>query len=150
MNLSQIVISLDNAKKLKELGVKMDSYAYWSHSDNRDDNGNYVGAGNGVSDWMLVDDLDVAELEPRDFPAYNASELMELLPGEIKEDRYHHYLSVHKYKDIYLVQYEHYYYNEPINSLDIQKNDNSLHDALALLLIHLIENNYVDPKDFKP
>lgn len=129
MKLSKQVVSLELAKKLEDLGVNAPSLFKWTDDP--------------------LGKPYVVYAQSKDFsyhhPAFTASELMDLLPGEIKEDQYHHYLSVNKYKDTYSVQYVHYYYEEPINSLGIQEKGTSLPDALALLLIHIIEQGYYEP-----
>lgn len=77
MRLEQQVISLELAKRLKELGVKQDSQFYYVNEllVFKTDIGCYAKSGAGVNDKYLQENEVVA--------AYDAAELGEMLPYEI-------------------------------------------------------------------
>lgn len=131
MNLSQIVCSLDNAKRLKELGVNSPSLFYWIEVDG---NWGFIRNSEGEEghEWKPDDES---------VPAPNASELMEILPVSILRDGFVRFLHIRKYEDEYAASYDHY-----DECVTVCEESESLADALALLLIHLIEQGYYEPK----
>lgn len=80
MKLANQVVSLELAKRLKELGVKQESYFYWIYTDGvlPDGTRDKIVAGNtlGDSHWELGGEQDT-------YSAYTVAELGEMLPPGI-------------------------------------------------------------------
>lgn len=122
MNLEDQVVSLDLAKKLKELGFEHESLFYWvMFSSESGGNGNY----------FLVDKK---ERESGDyiFPvsAYTVAELGKMLPGNIHQ----HSMFVDRFHDKWLIGYS-YVYDDDKPFMNTEA------DAKAELLIYLKTNN---------
>lgn len=131
MNLSDQVISLELAKRLKELGVKQESIFY------------HVRA---IDDWQITSVItekdkiywqhSVLDILPMEYySAFTVAELGEMLPGMIKIEG----------DDLFLTMDcdRHPYYQSmnyiPMLSIDTNDEDSEA-DARAKTLIHLIEN----------
>ncbi|MHC1584604.1 MAG: hypothetical protein ACXQTM_08310, partial [Methanosarcinales archaeon] len=93
MRKEDIVVSLELAKRLKEAGVNSSSLFYWRIWDDKsvdiamgdEDDLDYSGASRKVVEKI---------------PAYTAAELMEKLPGFIRQSKNGRYiLSIHKFCD---------------------------------------------------
>jgi len=127
MNIEQHVTSLELSKRLKELGVQRESAFYWAKWTGEPPCVCYTGGGyTGVMQCS----------------AFLASELGEMLPKE------HHelgHLQLWKRSDIMAGnQYAwtaEYHNNGGISAMC----DGTLPNAMAQLLIHLIEQGIVDP-----
>jgi hypothetical protein len=94
MKLMNQVCTLEQAKRLKELGVSQDSLYSWCGDETKRlmDNGK---AGMAVSDWVYIDltippnnqELDHRSMVPNAKPfaaAYNVAELGAMLPGKFQ------------------------------------------------------------------
>jgi hypothetical protein len=129
MNLESQVCSFELAKRLKELGVKQDSLCYWNSID---------------TPWYLIVFYDEVSECSADFiiSAFTATELAEMLPYKIEDcpiiiDR--------PFSNMWGVLYR------PIGSkiIDMVKgyflltSDENLANALAKMLIYLLENGLV-------
>ena len=135
MKLEEMCVSLNMAKKLEELGVNQYSQFYW-HCDNGVD---YVSYGNPI----------YCMCKYKTISAFTASELGDLLPfiviGEEHTWNDNEYrLSIIKGKASWVVAYE--------GGGKIKCNfiGNTLPDAMAQMLINLIESKQIEvesPKD---
>lgn len=115
--------TLEQAKKLKELGVKQDSYFYWfEYADN-----NRLGA---IKGSIISGE--------KSYSAFTASELGELLPETINE----YFLHIINAECLWVITYRH-----ALGSLSELRStmiaDFNMSNALAKMLIHLIENKLV-------
>ena len=127
MRKEDIVISLELAKKLKEADVNSPSLFYWRVWDDgsvdlamEEDDFDYSGTGREVKEKI---------------PAYTAVELMEKLPGFIRQPKNWKYiLSIHKFCDGYAVGYERCY-NNVLKFFLQEFESEKLADALARALI---------------
>lgn len=122
MKLSDQVVSLDLAKRLKELGVKQESLFLW--------------ALDVVDGWRLV----LREVESpddkgeNDFAAFTVAELGEMLPSWVAMPDVVN-LYFRKYEEGWRCGYEN-------RDGDVEsKFDGTEADARAKMLIYLIENN---------
>lgn len=127
MTLEQQVVSLDLAKRLKELNVKQDSLFWWCQGrfDQPD-----------KSKWELNDSIDTHARE--NVSAFTSSELGEMLPLEINGEN----LQLWREKGRWSWDVA---YNTSGNSgKDIlwEQADTEA-DARAKMLIHLIESNLI-------
>jgi hypothetical protein len=129
MELSEQVVSLDLAKRLKELGVKQHSLFYFVKRNNK----------NRYSIAYLSKSFIDYNNEFDDIcSAYTTTELGELLPAMINSTPLE-ILKGLKFGDIqplYCVRY----YNADL----IGEPDKSMANAMAKMLIHLIENKLMD------
>jgi len=126
MRKEDIVVSLELAKKLKEVGVNFHSLFYWRIWDDKsvdiamgdEDDFDYSGAGRKVTEKI---------------PAYTATELIEKLPSLIREGlRYT--LCIYKLHDSYIVDYERLSEDYEIETL-CEFEGRKLADALAEMLM---------------
>jgi len=140
MKLEDQVCSLELAKRLKELGVKQESYFYWIS----DEDENFV-VPTGTYDWG--DWPGYEKFEPK-YSAFTVAELGEMLPvcvGDITGD--HFDLVCHlDYPHDWFVKYTHCGDKKPYlwEGLDIHC-ENNLANGMAEILIRLIEKGIVAP-----
>jgi len=126
MQLEDQVISLDNAKKLKELGVKQDSFvSYIFYKKSRYE----LKISNTGFDYQIQ------------YSAFTAAELLEIFPNingnpiiikkiyNFSEDIY------------YFCHYEH------LEEIDVYCSDKNPANACAKMLIYLIENKLIEVKN---
>lgn len=136
MELSDQVCSLEFSKRLQKLGVKQESLFYW-----------YYAMHDGINiEWKIM--YGTFGLFPDRYSAFTASELLELLPKILNIDEYYSELKLRTEHedDKWFVTYETNYYtvfdgvdkfNEKIGV------DEGICNALAKMLIHLIENGLI-------
>lgn len=120
MTLESQVTNLELSKKLKELGVKQNSFFYWITWDDGDTKlHNYSGEGQDlVGDYCS---------------AFTCSELGEILPRSLWIKRESYYLNIcHNAAGGWLVSYGEYKY--------LSIGAETMADAMAKMLIYLIEN----------
>lgn len=116
MKLEQQIISLELAKKLKELGIKQESLFYWS---------NY--ATGGKQNYELVPEEDINPSFMEDYTsALTVAELFELTG-----------------KQTYLWKHPKDYVAEHFLTKDKQFTDVNSANALAKMLIYLLENKLI-------
>ena len=141
MELSKQVVSLGLAKKLKELGVKIEALYCW-----------YEPVKTPVRPWIgtytaldiqkgAIDDMYV-------YPAYTASELMEMMPcylGQSTEDNGSGYLICYRVNNE-VDEYECSYDGKDIGFVSAE----TAVDAYALMLIKLIQDNLWKPTNYLP
>jgi hypothetical protein len=125
MNLEEQVVSLELAKRLKELKVKQDSYFFWVNPDCTEKN---------VTQLLNEEEIFLDPHPDLYFCAFTATELAEMLPPQCSYSKYTDGRSGLKEMG-YKVRY---YYDED-NGLECL--DESLANAMARMLIHLIEKN---------
>lgn len=148
--------SLKTSKKLKELGVPQESIYWWLYGGN----GYHPLAPDYKKTWYLGDTISlnnnhdgVIRGQPPVFSdrisAYLSDEIGRWLPSVVKKGSENYGLAIHKskYKDSWYVYYE-------LFSLDKwfyihKEDDDNLNEAMAKMLIYLIENGYVDVKSLK-
>lgn len=144
MELAQQVISLEQAKKIKELWFKADSALIW--------NTQLWG-----SMWLLENVSPHLAIKHKEstydtsLSAYSCSELMDILPETIYDEDDDWDDEVHgKWFDL-LVYKEDWKYNVQYANSDWEENYNTIHNtnfAIALwdMLIHCLENNFIHTK----
>lgn len=153
MNLENQVTNLSISKRLSELGLKQESYAYWVNDVRNDENAK----GFFISLWNN-------ECKPTNMPhwsAFTASELANMLPHivntKINEPFNNFRLCITKSfivesdlikKYIYIINYHcdtTFFGTDAFRSNNLTKNIHAenLADAMALMLIYLIENQFI-------
>lgn len=146
------VVSFDLSRRLHELGINKKSIFCWSAGETLSEK--LFNLGELKYDVYIYDD----EIEKYDYiPAYTASELLEMLPKEIMSVDYEPKDEDAEYGKLILEKcfdgdYEIGYYcsktGEDVLFLGYQiTKDKFPQNALAKMLIYLIENNLVDVKD---
>lgn len=129
MNLEQITTSLELSIRLKELGVNKPSLFYYDY------------------DKLVCTPDGYTPTLPNKYSAWTTDELLEILPEEIVEDGEYYYLSIDRIGGVYEVIY---CTNEECPKLVGELYDDelisydTLPEALAKLLIHLIENKLIN------
>lgn len=147
MNLNDQVCSIDLSKRLKELGVKQESYFYWAAN------------GNNGDQWEVHH---FNQSYSSDYSAFSAAELGELLPNKILIEANAPFdcfaIYITKFNSVdeksiitnnYIVNYE--CDSTPAGGVDawlrrkLTSNfyDKNLADAMAKMLIHLLENGLI-------
>lgn len=143
MNLEDQVCSLELAKQLKELGIAQHNlYAYVISE---------FGVINGKPyDNMIILTHGKVSNSPNKWKAFTASELMEILPSCFEwndengnESCENVYLKITKYPNEYSISY--YDHDDQWFDWALEK-DKNLPNALAKMLIYLIENNLMTTK----
>lgn len=130
MKLEDQVVSLELAKKLKELGFSQESLFYW--------------VGESLC-FKNVVEVEMAKLDTnqKDFySAYTVAELGEMLPVKVK----HHSLDIFRRNKVsWHVCYLDMTFDTPVhpNSISYLKSGNTQADAMAKMLIYLKENNLI-------
>ena len=143
MNLEQQVCSLDLAKRLKELGVKQESYFQWKEIiDNHEH----------AEPWVFHAEIEVKDTkghykdkndkwEERVYSAFTVAELGEMLPCKVDEYQWRGNKTA---KDnAFEVKYRRRKANRT-EMLRIERSDTEA-DARAKMLIYLIENKLLTP-----
>ncbi len=123
MKLEQQVVSLELAKKLKELGVKQESLFYWRPNDN--------GAGN-FNDIIVAANDEEGLFCGVYYSAFTVAELGEMLPD------YAHSWRIPAWKDD-TIKWQCDWKNKPSGSKTCDADTEA--DARAKMLIYLKENN---------
>jgi hypothetical protein len=137
MKLEQQVVSLELAKKLKELGFKQDSTFYWSRID-----GSYV--------QLLAERECQYELTENDgverYSAFTATELGALLPDELwdEEDDGWDNLCTYPNGSHWCCAYRRYYGDDGTWSTTYVEKANTEAAARAKMLVYLIDSGLVD------
>lgn len=132
MNIDKLVATLEQSKRLKELGVKLESFFAWIELPN----------GSYKIDYNFQNQFDyyMSDL----VPAPTAEEITELLPSMIKPKKNVCDLKISILFGEYYVRYE---YKERHEFSEVYGNSNkSLTQALADMLIWVIENNHLKLK----
>lgn len=126
MKLEDQVCSLELAKKLKELGVKQESLYAW----NKQRFGTHLLGNNPNYDCHIIDEW---------IAAFTVAELAEMLPDEIERK----WLTIMKSKNVWEISYDFVDNGEHWDSFyDVE--DSSQANAIAKVLIHLIENKLIE------
>jgi hypothetical protein len=112
--------SIELSRKLKELGCSINTCFNWVY--NKDTDKWHIFANSPLSQKLTFD---------QKLPAYSASELLKLLPS---------YFSLMKLNENdYMVSL-----NEIITHINHKKSDKIPSNALAKMLVHLIENKLIE------
>ena len=119
MKIEDQVVSLELSKKLKELGVKQESYFYWVKKVFANDP--------PVDPWIILDCMDTHALE--NVSAFTSSELGEVLPKVIGDK----YLCIRNKFGLWEIAYR----REKVIYMQKEKTEAG---ARAKMLIYLIEN----------
>jgi len=148
MKLEDQVCSLDLAKRLKELGVKQESYFYWSEVTGEwkviayDAYWGIDGKGRFTGDDLLKDLL--SDESEQIVSAFTVAELLEILPPRIVKGE-HPYLLYLRKDNLYMYSVQYLNWGRPddhgvhvLEGWDIEKG---AANSLAKMLIYLIENN---------
>lgn len=132
MNLENQVTNLELSKKLEQLGVRQESLFYWHRAIARN------------VDWAVTLGRGYTSEAPADgenFSAFTVAELFDLIPGNTGTKRVGLYFKLQKgmLGNLYYAQ-----------ALDMQTNierfaqsSETATDALAKMLIYLLENNLI-------
>ena len=142
MELTKIVTSLEASKKLKELGVKQESIFSWIQTYDSTLapilNHSIARTPDVRGDLYLVD----KSPNGRNYSAFTASELAELLPNDLETKEVHHHLVIISCKnnEDYEVDYRNIY-NQSMIPPTIKGR--TLVEALAACLIYLKENKLI-------
>lgn len=131
MKLEDQVVSLELAKRLKELCVKQESIFWWGGIDR-------------MSIWCDHVKNDLPEQENRFtwIPAYTVAELGEMLPIEVDGN----FLLQSKINGFYNIEYSKNNFNRSLDGIIRLSAINEAH-ARGSMVIYLIENNFLDPKN---
>ncbi len=122
MELSQQVVSLELAKKLKELGVKQESYFWWNRLSDYPDS---------TPDWRLSSFKSV-EVARELCSAFTVAELGEMLKLGMEQSLF---MNMGKW-------YCSYHSKSPAKKNEMDGNTEA--DARAKMLIYLLENKLID------
>lgn len=151
MRLEDQVVSLELSKKLKELGVKQESYFVYfvSRKFHRQDLGVDI-ISNQQKVLMSWEDFVEQEEYTEDradefelYPAYSVAELGEMLPG-LKEPKHgvHFWIQEHKNRDnSWTIKYMTAEYSGVGEHKQVIAGIKSEADVRAKMLIYLLENN---------
>lgn len=135
MKLEQQVVSLDLAKKLKELGVKQEGHFRW-HDEGK----------HGAVVWE--DDGMAVPLGVKTFSAFTVAELGEMLPKRIELEDCGVRLSIEAVRPFvefeYLVKYYGEHDRNQMLSEKYDKVDKNMANALAKMLIYLLEHKIIE------
>ena len=127
MRKEDIVVSLELAKRLKEVGVRQESMLFWVRWKDKDKWSIRCPDEYMREEWKFSPLVEC-------YSAYTATELMEKLPERIRvSERQHFYLVVYKLSNSYKVNYDHTFF-DTIETL-CEFEDRKLSDALAQALI---------------
>lgn len=136
MRLEDQVVSLENAKKLKELGVKQESFCAWFQHTHND-----------CQDWEIrinTQQSMVLILGENEYAAFTVAELGKILPcaiGDITKDNHYDLYCFKDFPNDWFVQYRRCGKENTLwKNLDIHCDQN-LAEGMAKMLIHLIENS---------
>lgn len=142
MELSKQVTSLELSKKLKELGVKQESYFVWFKPDHTGDKKWQVGLFDGTY-FHGENEKETGHygytfgLSKELFSAFTVAELGEMLPEEIyhpKKEDVELYLAISPHlRGTWQIQYSGYFV----------QSDQTEADARAKMLIYLLENKLI-------
>jgi len=123
------VTSLELSRKLHELGVNKPSIYYWHEGNDINDEGHEV---------YRLELLNYQHSYLESYAAYLSSELLPILPKKIaNNDCHERYLYIDTSLDYTL------YYFEDVDN----QSDENFANAIAKMLIYLIENGYVKVED---
>lgn len=135
MELEQQVATLEQSKKLKELEIKIDTCFSW------------VGVAIGLNFDIMASDV---KLKNSIFiPAPTAEEIAELLPEGLiilADDSYGYFLDCARVNGMWIASYIN---DENDDFKDEEFRNKSLTQALASMLIWLIVNNHINPKELR-
>lgn len=129
MDIEKRVATLEQSRKLKELGVEINSHMVWYE----------LSIKTPVKQWGIIERWLAERNSEVMIPAPTAEEIAELLPDEILDDDIPYQILTYKRKGIYHVNCNNSFF-------DIQlylSREKSLTHALASMLIWLIENNHI-------
>ena len=131
MNIEDQVVSVEVAKKLKEIGVEQESLFYW-----RVWNDETVDCAIGYEDY---DFSGAGRKIVERISAFTVAELMEQLPAVIETKAGRYRLTIEKYEHLWYVSY----IGTAGDALETILNK-KLADALGEMLIWLVERGYVE------
>lgn len=138
MNIEKQVTNLETSKKLKELGVEQESIFFWIQTYDSTLapilNHSIARTPDVRGDLYLVD----KSPNERNYSAFTASELAEMLPEIIKLNDVINWVEITKYGKEYQARYRTFKTPSKIYS-----REKSLVEALAACLIYLKENKLI-------
>ncbi len=148
MRLEDQVVGLELAKKLKELGVKQESLFYWQELELRE-----WEIEQNVEKYVCVYSGDEPCLE-EDISAFTVAELGEMLPDTVRPQigklygGQHRHLKIDKSDgDCWFVAYLPLDYEiDDETDNHMMSAEDTLADAMAKMLIYLIENGLYEPQ----
>lgn len=128
MKLKDQVCSLELAKRLKELGVKKESYFIWAKEN--------------LIPRLSILSLDKHELfEPYIFSAFTGAELGEMLPKALEtgSDKVYYYTQIPTQDMRWFIEYR-----NSFNAIHANVHDIHEANARAKMLIYLIEQGFIN------
>lgn len=146
MKLDQIVTSLELSKRLKELGVKQESLFYYQnnpYNDGQDCIDLMIREVRSKNNENVIMNTECDNDENIKYPAYTASELLELLPKKIDIEAISYYLTI--IPTSALKEWMVFYRNTFLSYKKCSSTDENICDALAKMLINLIEQGIIKP-----
>src|ERR1700722_12116697 len=123
MELEDQIVSLELAKRIKELGVKQDSYFWWVNPDMTEGN---------VTQLLSYDERYLDHHPDLYYSAFTASELMDMLPAYIEPCGY---FTIIKMDRSYEVSYSNIQENCPTSE--------NISNSLAKMIIQLLEQKLI-------
>ena len=143
MEIEKQVVSLELAKKLKELGVKQESFFYWVDAYE-----NYRNTGEAYNGWIVRQKMNwIANSTKRDkiYSAFSVSELGEMLPARNIDFGKGYFESCKDSSGMWRAYWTDTHSGKWIKDF----NEVSEADARAKMLIYLIENKLQTIKEGK-
>jgi hypothetical protein len=131
MDISKQVASLEQAKRLKELGVTADSYFRW-----------VCGISEPKEDYILASEYSSKSVRRNEFPAYTVAELGEMLPKRYEAYWTESYnLGCGEWRcDLYKRV------GDSHSEVELSKYGSTEAEARCAMLIHLIEQGIIKPE----
>ena len=132
MTFEKQVCSLELAKKLKELGVKQESYFVWKQLSNQSEK------------WRVsLSDIHVKDYHGELISAFTVAELGEMLPHHIHLEGKNYQIEIWSGSDVKDVRFWSIGYNNYGNKSEFVFGANTESDARAKMLIYLLENKLI-------
>lgn len=146
MELKKQCISLNQSKRLKELGIEQNSIFMWVHSKTP----NIVSSNNGIHLFVsakdIIDDNDGDKFDSEMCSAFLVSEIGAMLPPEmIKIEGKNRFICSYKgvTGEVYFCDYSN---GRDGKYFHLHQGDTEA-EARAAMLIYLLENNIITPAD---
>lgn len=142
MKLASLPITVNMAIALSNLGIKYDSVFYW-YQEKYIDYLTLFETGKSQNTMPWKQHIGKPSLENaniyKEYPAYTCNELGEILPGFIKINGIIYFLRFERVSEKWNYFYEDYDLKKLISVTALTEQD-----ARAVLLINIIERNYID------
>lgn len=138
MKLEEQVCSLELAKRLKELGVKQDSYFYWVETPIITPPQYELGSAKEIASWAGPYE------KANKISAFTVAELGKMLPKKLEHLKQNPNLLRLEFGFQCDISIAYYYDTEMTNKrIELSERDKAEANARAKMLIYLIENNII-------